>query len=189
MSIIDLRSDTVTKPSPAMIEAMVGAEVGDDVFGEDKTTNELEESAANMFGKQAALFCPSGTMSNQIAVKVHTQPGDEIICDRTAHVYNFEGGGIAFNSGASVRLLNGDRGRFQASDILENINDPANVHYPLTRLVVVENTSNRGGGSYWNINEIKKIKEVCIKNNLKLHLDGARIFNALTETDETPYFL
>ena len=119
---IDLRSDTVTKPTTAMLEAMFSAKVGDDVFNEDPTIIELEQKAATLFGKEAALFCPSGTMTNQIAIKVHTKPGDEIICDQTAHVYNYEGGGIGFNSGCSVRLLQGDKGRFTTGDVTENIN-------------------------------------------------------------------
>ena len=182
---IDLRSDTVTKPTKAMLDAMFAAKVGDDVFGEDPTIIELEQKAAAMFGKEAALFCASGTMTNQIALKVHTKPGDEIICDQTAHVYNYEGGGIGFNSGCSVRLLQGDKGRFTAADVIENINPPNDVHRPLSRLVVIENTSNRGGGSIWNLDEIKKISESCQKHGLALHLDGARLFNALAETGET----
>jgi len=183
--IIDLRSDTVTKPTKPMLEAMMAAEVGDDVFGEDPTIIKLEKKASSLFGKEAALFCPSGTMTNQIAIKVHTQPGDEIICDNTAHVYNFEGGGIAFNSGCSVRLLNGDRGRFTAEDVLENINSD-NIHNPHTQLVVVENTSNKGGGSIWDLGEIEKMSSICRNNGLKFHLDGARLFNALVEKGDNP---
>jgi threonine aldolase len=183
--IIDLRSDTVTKPSQAMLEAMFSTPVGDDVFGEDPTVIKLENKIAAMFGMEAGLFCPSGTMTNQIAIKLFTSPGDEIICDTTAHVYNYEGGGIAFNSGCSVRLINGNAGRFNAEDVIENIN-PENVHHPATRLVVVENTSNRGGGSVWEMNRLLEISEVCRNHGLHLHLDGARIFNALAETGETP---
>lgn len=182
---IDLRSDTVTKPTKEMLEAMFSAKVGDDVFNEDPTIIALEQKTAAMFGKEAALFCPSGTMTNQIAMKAHTRPGDEIICDQTAHVYNYEGGGIGFNSGCSVRLLQGDKGRFTAGDVIENINSADDVHRPLSRLVVIENTSNRGGGSIWDLDEIGKIKETCRKNGLALHLDGARLFNALVETGET----
>lgn len=182
---IDLRSDTVTKPTPAMLEAMFAAKVGDDVLDEDPSLNELEKKAAKIFGMEAGLFCPSGTMTNQLAIKVQTSPGDEVICDKTAHVYNFEGGGIAFNSGCSVRLMDGIRGQFTAEQVLQNIN-PDNVHYPETRLVVVENTSNKGGGSIWSIDEIRKIKDVCVENKLNFHLDGARIFNALVETNEEP---
>nr|NQU94202.1 aminotransferase class I/II-fold pyridoxal phosphate-dependent enzyme [Bacteroidota bacterium] len=178
---IDLRSDTVTKPTRNMLEAMFSAEVGDDVFDEDPTIIALEAKASDLFGKEAALFCPSGTMTNQIAIKVHTQPGDEVICDETAHIYNYEGGGIAFNSGCSVRLLHGDRGRYTATDVVNNIN-PDNIHHPVTNLVVVENTSNRGGGSIWSLAEIARIHDVCRENGLKIHLDGARLFNALVET-------
>jgi len=182
---IDLRSDTVTQPTKAMLKSMFSAKVGDDVFNEDPTIIELEQKAAAMFGKEAAIFCPSGTMTNQIAIKAHTRPGDEIICDQTAHVYNYEGGGIGFNSGCSVRLLQGDKGRFTVCDVTENINCADDVHRPLSRLVVIENTSNRGGGSIWDLNEIKNISESCKKNSLALHLDGARLFNALIEADET----
>ncbi len=183
---IDLRSDTVTKPTNAMREAMFSAPVGDDVFGEDPTLIQLEEKAAKMFGHEAALFCPSGTMTNQIAIRVHTRPGDEVICDRTAHVYNYEGGGIAVNSGSSVRLLFGSRGRFTAAEVAENINNPEDIHNPLSRLVVVENTSNKGGGSTWALNDIEAIGKVCRENKLAFHLDGARLFNALVKNHETP---
>jgi len=181
---IDLRSDTITQPTAEMKTAMMQAKLGDDVFHEDPSVNELEEFVADMFGKEKALFCPSGTMTNQIAIKVHTQPGDEIICDRSAHIYNYEGGGIGFNSGASVRLIEGDLGRFTLNDVIENIN-PDNDHYPRTAMVSIENTVNRGGGSIWNIAEIERISTFCSENNLKIHLDGARLFNALTETHET----
>ena len=179
---IDLRSDTVTQPTPAMMEAMFEARVGDDVFEEDPTINHLEKKAAEMFGREAGLFCPSGTMTNQIALKALTSPGHEVICDKTAHVYNYEGGGIAVNSGCSVRLLNGVRGRFTAGEVEENIN-PDNVHHPVSRVVVVENTSNKGGGSIWDFEEIVRIKQVCQQNGLFLHLDGARVFNAIVENN------
>ena len=181
---LDFKSDTVTKPTDAMLDAMMSAEVGDDVFGQDPTINALEAKAAGMFGHEAALFCPSGTMTNQIAIKVHTQPGEEVICDRLAHIYNYEGGGIAMNSGCSVRLLHGDKGRFVANDILENIN-PDDPHHPRTTLVSIENTSNKGGGAIWKQEEVQRIKKVCAENALKLHLDGARLFNALVETGES----
>src|SRR6187200_793509 len=145
--MIDLRSDTVTRPTKPMLEAMLQAKVGDDVFGEDPTINELEEKAAKLFGMEAALFCPSGTMTNQVAVKTHTQPGDEVIIERTNHVYFYEAGGIAFHSGCSIRLVNGDRGRIKPEDIRENVN-PANDHNANSRLVSIENTANRGGGSF-----------------------------------------
>ncbi len=183
--LIDLRSDTVTKPTPAMLEAMMQAPVGDDVYGEDPTVNALEEKTARLFGMEAGLFCPSGTMTNQIAIKAFTQPGDEVICDRLAHIYNYEGGGIAFNSSASVRLLHGDRGRFTADDVRENINDD-NLHYPRTALVALENTVNKGGGCYYQIDQISQISQVCRANGIALHLDGARVFNALVETGDDP---
>lgn len=183
--IVDLRSDTVTKPTPGMLEAMWSAKVGDDVYGEDETVNALENKLAQMFGMEAGIFCPSGTMTNQIAIKCFTQPMDEVIADETAHVYRYEGGGIAFNSAASVRLLYGDRGRLTAADIEPHIN-PENIHYPRTSLVVLENTVNRGGGSCYSIAQIEPIQALCQKHGLKLHLDGARIFNALVATGESP---
>ncbi len=182
--MIDLRSDTFTKPTPGMMTAMMNADVGDDVFHEDPTVNRLEEMAAEMFGKEAALYCASGTMSNQVAIKCHTQPGDEVICERNAHVYIFEGGGIALNSSAQVKALEGDRGRITAGQVLAAIN-PDDVHKARTSLVCLENTSNRGGGSCYDFGEIEKIKEVCTANNLPLHLDGARLFNALVAKGET----
>ncbi len=183
--MIDLRSDTVTKPCAGMLTAMMNAKVGDDVFGEDPTVNELEAMAATMFGMEAGIFCPSGTMTNQIAIKVHTQPGDEVICDKLAHIYQYEGGGIAFNSGCSVKLLDGDKGRIYADQVIEGIN--ANQDYKAaTSLVALENTTNRGGGSCYDFKEIIAIREVCAANNLGLHLDGARLFNALVEKKETP---
>jgi threonine aldolase len=183
--IIDFRSDTVTKPTPAMHDAMMNAKVGDDVFGEDPSINKLEKLSADMFGMEAALFCPSGTMTNQIAIKCHTQPGDEVICDESSHVYQYEGGGIAFNSGASVKLLPGDRGRITADQVLSAI-QPDDAHRPHSSLVCLENTSNRGGGSCYDFNEIKKIQSVCKENSLAFHLDGARLWNALIAKNETP---
>jgi threonine aldolase len=183
--IIDYRSDTVTKPTPAMLEAMMHAKVGDDVFGEDPSINELEQLTAKMFGMEAALFCPSGTMTNQIAIKCHTQPGDEVICDESAHVYQYEGGGIAFNSGASVKLLYGNRGRINAEMVLNAIN-PHDFHKANTSLVCVENTANRGGGSCYDFTDITSIGKVCKQNNLGFHLDGARLFNAIIAKNETP---
>ena len=183
--MIDYRSDTVTKPSAAMLEAMFNAKVGDDVFGEDPSINELENFAAEMFGMQAGLICPSGTMTNQIAIKCHTQPGDEVICDKLSHIYQYEGGGIAFNSGCSVNLIEGDRGRISAEQVLQCIN-ANDIHKAATSLVSLENTSNRGGGSCYDFSEIIKIKEVCNSHHLKLHLDGARLFNALVAKQETP---
>ena len=185
MMIIDFRSDTVTKPTQGMLQAMMTAKVGDDVFGEDPSINELEQMSADMFGMESALFCPSGTMTNQIAIKCHTQPGDEVVCDESAHVYQYEGGGIAFNSGASVKLLYGDRGRMNADQVKAAINQDDD-HKAHTSLVCIENTSNRGGGSCYDLNEIKKIKQVCRENDLALHLDGARLWNAMVAKNETP---
>ena len=181
--VIDYRSDTVTKPTPQMLEAMMQAPIGDDVFGEDPSINELETLSADLFGMEAALYCPSGTMTNQIAIKCHTQPGDEVICDHTAHIYQYEGGGIAFNAGASVKLLNGERGLITADQVTSGINAD-DVHKAETSLVCLENTSNRGGGSCYNLAEIKAIRKVCDEHDLKLHLDGARLFNALVAKEE-----
>jgi threonine aldolase len=183
--IIDLRSDTFTKPSEHMLQTMFAAEVGDDVFGEDVTVNALEKYAAELFGMQAALYCPTGTMTNQIAIKCHTQPGDEVICDKVSHVYIYEGGGIAFNSGCQVKAINGVRGLITADDVEAAIN-PDDVHKAKTSLVCLENTSNRGGGSCYDFEDILQIKKVCTANNLKLHLDGARLFNALVAKQEKP---
>ena len=182
---IELRSDTFTKPSPAMLEAMFSAQVGDDVFEEDYTVKSLEEKTAKMFGYQAGLFCTSGTMTNQIAINVHVNQGDEVICDALSHVYLYEGGGIAANSSASVNLLHGNRGRLSAEQISEAIHED-NVHYPISRLVSLENTVNKGGGCYYQLSEIQKIKAICKEKNMALHLDGARLFNALVETQESP---
>lgn len=183
---IDLRSDTLTLPTPQMQKAMNKAPLGDDVYGEDPSVNALEEKGAKMFGMEAALFCPTGTMTNQLAIKVHTRPGDEVICDKLSHIYLYEGGGIAMNAFSSVRPLEGDLGRITAKMVEENINNANDVHQPITRMVSLENTVNKGGGSIYDFNEIKKIKEVCHANGIILHLDGARLFNALIETDQTP---
>ena len=183
--IIDLRSDTFTKPSPAMLQVMMQARVGDDVFGEDPSVNELEYFSKEMFGMEAAIFCPSGTMTNQIAIKCHTQPGDEVICDKISHVYIYEGGGIAFNSGCQVKALEGDRGRITSLQVQQAIN-PDDVHKARTSLVSLENTANRGGGSCYVFTDIQQIKAVCVNNNLMLHLDGARLFNALVARQEQP---
>jgi threonine aldolase len=182
----DLRSDTVTKPSKAMKAFMFDAPVGDDVFQEDPTVNKLEQFAADYFGKEAAIYCSSGTQTNQIAINVHCRPGDEVICSKDAHIYFYEGGGIAKNSGSSVQLLPGDRGRITAEDVRAGIKDPKNPHYPLTSLVSLEDTMNRGGGAIYDFNEIKAIRKVCVENNLPLHLDGARLFNALIENNVPP---
>src|SRR5260370_21063250 len=185
--IIDVRSDTVTQPTPAMLEAMLRAEVGDDVFGEDETVNELQRKAADLFGKEAALFCPTGTMSNQIGIKVHTQPGDEVICDELAHIYLYEGGGIAANSGSSVRLLSGQNWPFTAAQVRENINRRDDSHLPWTRLVAIENTVNKGGGCCWDLREIERIREVCKQHDIATHLDGARLFNAPVSRNQPPH--
>ncbi|MCC9168597.1 threonine aldolase family protein [Pontibacter harenae] len=183
--ITDLRSDTVTKPTPAMLEAMFAAKVGDDVYGEDPTINELEAKAAAMFGKEAGIFCPSGTMTNQIAIKALTEPLTEVICDRTAHIYQYEGGGISFNSLASVALVDGVRGKMTPEQVESYIRPLNNIHFPETRLVALENTCNKGGGSYYNLAEIAAISEVCKRHNLPLHLDGARVFNALAASGDS----
>jgi len=167
-----------------MLDAMFSASVGDDVFGEDPTVNALEAMAARLFGMEAALYCPSGTMSNQIAIKCHTQPGDEVICEQKAHIYVYEGGGIAFNSGSQVRALPGNLGRITAEQVSLAMN-PDDVHRARTSLVALENTCNRGGGSCYDFGEIKRIRQVCTDNQLKLHLDGARLFNALVATGQT----
>ena len=182
--IIDLRSDTVTKPSTPMLQAMLNAPVGDDVFNEDPTIIQLEEKLATMFNMQAGLFCPSGTMTNQIAIKAHTQPGDEVICDVNSHIYVNEGGGVASNSGAQVRLLTGDRGRVTAQQVEENINGDFDW-LPRTSVVSLENTINKAGGSFYTAKGIEPISQLCKQKNLPLHLDGARIFNALVASNET----
>jgi len=181
--MINLISDTVTKPTPGMLEAMFAAAVGDDVFGEDPTVNALESKAAGMFGKEAALFCPSGTMTNQIAIKVHTRPLDELICDIDSHVYQYETAGYAFHSGVGVNLIQGSFGKINAQQVAEAIK-PVHDWLPKSSLVVLENTCNRGGGSYYSIEEIEPISRICREKGLKLHLDGARIFNALVESGE-----
>lgn len=180
---IDLRSDTVTRPSKAMLNTILAASVGDDVFGEDPTLNILEERCAKLFGKEAGIFCPSGTMANQIAIKAHTQPGDELICDQYSHIYINEGGGIAFNSGVQVKLIAGDKGKITPKQVEESIN-PLYDWLTKTTLVCLESTLNRAGGGFYQLKEIKEIHDVAKKNNLKTHLDGARIFNALVETGD-----
>lgn len=182
---LDLRSDTVTRPSPEMLEAMMSAEVGDDVFGADPTVNALQEKAAQLFGTEAALFCPSGTMTNQIAIRAQTYPGGEVIVEQTCHTYLYEGGGISSNSGCSVALLSGDRGRLTAAQVASKVkaDDP---HFPVSQLVSLENTCNKGGGAIYDFNAFGEIRKVCDQHNLKLHLDGARLFNALVETPEAP---
>jgi threonine aldolase len=182
---IDLRSDTVTRPSEEMLKVMNSAPVGDDVFGEDPSINELEKKVAKMFGMEAAIFVPSGTMSNQIAIKLHTKPGEDIICDYYSHIYQYEGGGIGMNAGCSVSLIHTELGQFSAKDVESHIY-PDDIHKPITRLVSLENTCNKGGGTTWDLAEIKAIKEVCTKNDLAFHLDGARLFNAIVANNHSP---
>jgi threonine aldolase len=183
---INLISDTITRPTPGMLEAMMQAEVGDDVFGADPTAQRLQEKIANLFGMESALFFPSGTMANQTAIKLHTQPGEQMICDKWAHVYNYEGGGASFNSGVSCKLIDGHRGMFTAEQVEASINPPHDYHQAQTRLVAVENTTNKGGGACWSFDELKRIEKVCRKHGFGYHLDGARLFNALIEKGEDP---
>ena len=183
---IDLRSDTVTKPTEGMLQAIMNAQTGDDVYKEDPTVNELERRVADFFGMDEALFFPTGSMANQAAIKLHTQPGEQLICDKWAHVYNYEGGGVSFNSGVSCKLVDGDRGMITAQQVRESINPPDFYHSPLTSLVCLENTTNKGGGACYDLAEIKKIREVCDTHKLGFHLDGARLMNALVATGEDP---
>jgi threonine aldolase len=183
---INLISDTVTKPTPGMLDAMMAAEVGDDVFKADPTVNALERKTAKMFGKEAALFFPSGTMTNQTAIKLHTNPGNQLICDKYAHVYNYEGGGVSFNSGVSCKLVDGHRGMMTAEQVEAAINPPDFYHSPLTSLICIENTTNKGGGACWEFTELERIKSVCQKHGLAYHLDGARLWNALVAKSENP---
>ncbi len=183
--IIDLRSDTVTKPTPGMLDAMFSAEVGDDVFGEDPTVNALEEKCASLFNKEAALFCPSGTMTNQIGINILTQPYEEVVCYKGSHIYLYEGGGIAGNSGLSFKLLEADNGRLTRDAVAGAIN-PDDVHFPRTSVVALENTVNKGGGSCYDLNEIRKISTFCRDIGLGLHLDGARLFNAIIAKNDSP---
>lgn len=185
MPRVDLRSDTLTHPTPEMKEAMFQAQVGDDVYEEDPSINELQTYTADLFGKEEALFCPSGTMCNQIAIRVSTQPQDEVICDERAHIYLYEGGGMMANSFVSVRLLKGDRSRISARQVEQHIN-PDNVHFPKTSLVALENTANKGGGSIYPLEQIEEIRKVCDLNDLRLHLDGARVMNACVAGGYSP---
>ncbi|BAV06399.1 L-allo-threonine aldolase [Filimonas lacunae] len=183
---MDYRSDTVTRPTPGMLQAMMNAETGDDVFGEDPTVNFLQTKAAALFNMEAALFCPSGTMTNQIAIRCHTQPGNEVICDTLSHIYQFEGGGIASNAGCSVKLLQGNNGRVTAGMVQKGVNNPHDIHKAVSTLVSLENTVNFGGGTCYDFADIQAIKEVCVTHQLAFHLDGARLFNALVAKKETP---
>ena len=183
--IVDLRSDTVTQPTAGMREAMMRAPLGDDVFGEDPSVIELEQKCASLLGMEAAVFCPSGTMTNQIGLKILTQPYDEVICYKGSHIYKYEGGGLAGNSGISVRLLAGDRGRISVSEIQDNINNVNDAHLPLSSVVALENTVVREAGSFYRLTQIETISAIARSNGLKMHLDGSRLFNALTETGES----
>jgi len=182
--IIDFRSDTVTRPTKKMLDFMMSAKVGDDVLGDDESVNKLQRMAAQMFAKEDALFCPSGTMTNQIAIKIHTNSPGEVICDELSHIYKYEGGGIGFNSGLATKLIKGNKGRLNASQIAEAIN-PDDIHFPPTQLVSLENTCNKGGGTIYDLETIKQINTLCTQQHLKLHLDGARIFNAIVESTYT----
>lgn len=183
---IDLRSDTITKPTPGMLDAMMHAEVGDDVYKEDPSVNKLEAHIAELFGMDSALYFPTGSMTNQAAIKIHTQPGEQLIADKYAHVYNYEGGGVSFNSGVSCKLVDGHRGMITADQVEEHINPPDFYHSPLTSLVCLENTTNKGGGACYDFREILKIRKICDDHGLGFHLDGARLWNALVVTDESP---
>ncbi|MDP4703579.1 MAG: beta-eliminating lyase-related protein [Polaribacter sp.] len=184
--IIDLISDTVTKPTPGMLQAMMHAQVGDDVFSMDPTVNALQKKVAAMFGMEDALFFPSGTMANQAAIKIHTQPGDLLFCDKYAHVYNYESGGAAFHSGVTCRLIDGSRGMFSAAQLEEASSGSPQIYLPYARLVCIENTTNKGGGACWDFSELEKIEKITREKNLAFHLDGARLFNALVAKNETP---
>ncbi|MET0944191.1 MAG: GntG family PLP-dependent aldolase [Flavobacterium sp.] len=183
---INLISDTITKPTHEMLQYMFNAQVGDDVYKQDPTVIELEARVAEFFGMEAGLFFPSGTMANQTAIKLHTQPGEQLIADKYAHVYHYEGGGVSFNSGVSCCLLDGDRGMINATQVAAAINDPEFYHSPLTSLVCVENTTNKGGGACYELEDLREIKKVCDANSLKFHLDGARIWNALVAKRQNP---
>ncbi|MEC4116698.1 threonine aldolase family protein [Myroides phaeus] len=183
---INLVSDTITKPTPEMLNYMMKARVGDDVYKQDGSTNELEVAVAELFGMEAALFFPSGTMANQVAIKLHTQPGDQLICDKTSHINLFEGGGVAVHSGVTCALVDGVRGRITADQVLQHYNEPTNIHLPKTTLVSLENTTNLGGGACYEMQELERIREVCDDKGLKLHLDGARLWNALVAKSQHP---
>ena len=185
MNNIELRSDTFTKPTKEMLDFMFSANVGDDVWDEDQTVKALENKIAKMFGMEAALFCPSGTMANQIAIKVHTQPGDEVVCDYSSHIYQYEGGGIAFNSSASVNLLKGTNGKISVALVKDSLKEE-NIHFPRTSLVSVENTTNKGGGACYNLKDLQDLATFCSSQNLAFHMDGARLFNAIVKTNTQP---
>lgn len=180
---IDYRSDTVTRPTAAMKDFMFQAEVGDDVYGEDPTVKALEEKISTLFGMEAALFCPSGTITNQIALALHTRPGDEVICSDLSHIYLYEGSGMAVHAGIQPGLIAGNRGRISANQIELAIN-PDDVHKGRSALVSLENTANRGGGSCYEMNDLREIRAVCQKHGIGLHLDGARLFNAIIAKEQ-----
>ncbi len=183
--MIDLRSDTGTRPTGGMLKAMFEAKVGDDIFDDDPTVNALQKKAAALFGMEDALFCASGTMTNQIAIKVHTQPGDEIICHKYAHIYNYEGGGVMFNSSCSVKMTGDDSGLLKLEEVMPLLN-PDDIHFPTTRMLEVENTANKGGGTCYEFAELQRMGEWAKENNLAYHLDGARVFNAMVAKGESP---
>ena len=183
---INLISDTVTKPTPEMLQAMFNAKVGDDVFKQDPTVNEFERIVADLFGMEAALFFPTGTMANQTAIKLNTNPGDQIICDKWSHIHLYESGGASSNSGVNFNLLDGSRGMITAEQVKEGINDPEFYHTPMSKMVGIENTTNKGGGACYEISELQKIKQVCVDHNLKYHLDGARLWNAMIAKKQQP---
>ncbi|MAQ97689.1 MAG: threonine aldolase [Gammaproteobacteria bacterium] len=184
--MIDLRSDTITKPSAKMLDAMLKAKVGDDVYGEDPTVKRLENLVADYFGMDRAMFFPSGTMANQVAIKLHTNPGDQVIAHKYSHVYNYEGGGASFNSGVSFKLLDGEKGIFSTEELSSAINPKDFYHAPLSKLVSLENTTNKGGGHCWDFNDFESIKKICSDNNLGLHMDGARIWNSIIAKNDNP---
>ncbi len=183
---INLISDTVTKPTPEMLQAMFNAKVGDDVFKQDPTVNVFEKMVADLFGMEAALFFPTGTMANQTAIKLNTNPGDQIICDKWSHIHLYESGGASSNSGVNFNLLDGNRGMITAAQVKEGINDPEFYHTPMSKMVGIENTTNKGGGACYEIEELQKIKQVCVDHNLKYHLDGARLWNAMIAKKQQP---
>ena len=183
--MIELRSDTFTKPTKEMLAFMFAAKVGDDVWDEDFTVKALEKRIALLFGMEAALFCPSGTMANQIAIKVHTQPGDEVICDYSSHIYQYEAGGIAFNSSASVNLLQGTNGKITV-DLVQSALKEENIHFSKQSLVSVENTTNKGGGACYDLTELQSLSTFCKSKSLAFHMDGARLYNAIVKTNTKP---
>ena len=184
--MIDLRSDTITKPCAKMLKVMLDAKVGDDVYGEDPTVKDLEHIIAKFFGMEKAMFFPSGTMANQTAIKINTTPGDQVIAHKYSHIFNYEGGGASFNSGVSFKLLEGEKGFFNSEQIKKAINPKSFYHSPMSKLVSLENTTNKGGGYCWDVNDFENIKKICQDNNLGLHMDGARIWNSIVAKNNNP---